>query len=367
MKYSTQLDFLKQIKLFLAALLFFFQANSLSSQVVLTQSDVPKFGSSMVMSQIYEDTFSLNHFTFSKVGTNNIWDFTKLPKERYDTINYVDPNTLVFDSYESATMAVIPFSKVGPSFYKVDNKGVYELGEVIIFNPFVGAFEGRTRPDRLLKLFPYKLGDSTYSQASIYTPRYGGIYDGLEVDSVYHILNHTANAKVIASGNIILPFGTFPAILERIDIIFRDSVFVKDGNLDWISNNSPTGAPYIYYHWYIQGSLLHVAKAVQLYADYNDYIEYAENAMTTGLNKALTNESNISIQINQELRKLRIEGVSQLIGATYTIGNVFGQNIHLTGSVNNDFIDISALSSGMYYIKIQTKQHTEVVKKIIVF
>jgi hypothetical protein len=140
MKYSTRLGFLKQIKLFLATLLFFFQANSLSSQVVLTQSDVPKFGSSMVMSQIYEDTFTLNHFTFSKAGTDNIWDFTKLPKERYDTIHFFDPKTSNYDIYESATFALRYSNKDGPAFYRIEDKGMYCLGEVIIFNPFVGPF-----------------------------------------------------------------------------------------------------------------------------------------------------------------------------------------------------------------------------------
>jgi hypothetical protein len=354
-----------KFKYYFSILLLIFQFSNITAQVVLTQSDVPKFGSSIVMSQIYDDTASLNNFRFSKSGINNTWDFTKLPKERYDTVNYVDPIDLNFNSFESATMAIIPFGKAGPSFYKIDNKGIYELGEVIIFNPFVGPFEGRTRPDRLLKLFPYKLGDSTYSQVSTFTPHYKGIYDGLDFDSVYHILNHTAYSKVIASGNIILPYGTFPAILERIDIVFRDSIFVKNGNSEWTSNNSPTGAPYIYYHWYIQGSLWHVARVVQLYADFNDYLEYAENAVLTSIAEKLQNENSLSIQINQELKMLKIESNINLIGSSYSIGNISGQSNLILGITNGDFIDISTLNPGIYYIRIKTKQNLEFIKKII--
>jgi len=358
---------LMNIKSFYVILLFFIQFTYLSGQVILTQSDTPKFGSTIVMSQIYNDTATRNNFRFTKFGTNNIWDFTKLPKERYDTINFVDPKTLKCDSFETATFALRYNNKVGPAFYRIDNNGMYCLGEVIIFNPFLGSFEGKLRPEQRTKLFPYKLGDSSFSQVSTHTPRYSGFYDAIEFDSVYHILNHTTSTKVIASGSIILPFGTYPAILERNVVFYRDSVFVKDGSSDWIFNNSPiSNVPYVYYNWFIQGSLWHAARIVQLY-DYNDFIEYAENAKLTGIAEKLPRENSLSVQFNQDLKILKIESRTNLIGSSYNIGNVFGQYNLLSGNLNDDFIDLSSLSQGVYYIRIKTKQNSEFIKKIIVY
>lgn len=367
MNFKNQLNYLFKIKINLLILLSFTITSKISAQVVLTQSDTPKFGSTIVMSQIYNDTATRNNFRFIKFGTNNIWDFTKLPKERYDTINFVDPKTLKCDSFETATFALRYNNKVGPAFYRIDNNGMYCLGEVIIFNPFLGSFEGKLRPEQRTKLFPYKLGDSSFSQVSTHTPKYSGFYDAIEFDSVYHILNHTSSTKVIASGSIILPFGTYPAILERIVVFYRDSVFVKNDSSDWIFNNSPiSNVPYTYYNWYIQGSLWHAARIIQLY-DYNDFIEYAENAILTSLAEKLHEENNLSIQINQELKVLKIESSNNLIGSSYNIGNISGQSHLLSGILNGDNIDISELSSGIYYIRIQTKQNAELIRKIIVF
>jgi hypothetical protein len=244
---------------------------------------------------------------------------------------------------------------------------MYCLGEVIIFNPFLGSFEGKLRPEQVTKLFPYKLGDSLFSQVSTNTPRYSGFYDAIDFDSVYHILSHASSTKVIASGNIILPFGTYPAILERIEVFYRDSVFTKNDSSNWLFNNSPiSNVPYIYYNWYIQGSLWHVARIIQLY-DYNDFIEYAEKEQLTGIAEKLQNENYLSVQLNKELNILKIESSNNLLGSSYSIGNIWGQCNILTGILNGDFIDISSLSQGIYYIKIQTKQKTDFIKKIILF
>ncbi len=356
-----------QIKFYSLILLFFSQITYISGQVILRQSDTPKYGSTMVMSEIYDDTSSLNNYSFSKFGINNIWDFTKLPKERFDTINFIDPKTLNCDSFESATLALKYNNKEGPAFYRIDNNGMYVLGDKVTFNPWAGEFERRFRPDQLTKVFPYKFGDSLFSQVSSCTQRYRGMYDGLNFDSVYHILNYATKTKVVASGSIILPTGTYPAILERIDVVYRDSIIVLDSLSHWISYNSPNGTPWTLYHWYVNGSLWHVARIVQSYADYNDYIEYAESIIITGLGKELIRETDLSFHVIQELRKLKIGYNDKLIESKYSIGNVFGQQILLTGVFNGDLIDISSLSPGIYYFHLQTKNNSEFINKFIVF
>jgi hypothetical protein len=49
-----------------------------SSQVVLTQKDVPPLGTKIIYTKI-QDSVPLNNFIFDKTGTNNFWDFSKLP------------------------------------------------------------------------------------------------------------------------------------------------------------------------------------------------------------------------------------------------------------------------------------------------
>ncbi len=163
-------------------------------------------------------------------------------------------------------------------------------------------------------------------------------------------------------GTLIMPYGTVTNVLR---------VKASETYADYISGVPVANYTSINYYWYkpgIHNNILQISTLNMNGNLYNQYGLYIDGT-NVGINESTLGQSNFSCYPIPATNKITIEIQQQkhVNESTITICNINGEEIikqQISLTSNKSEIDISALSSGVYFVKLVTDKTVE-IKKII--
>jgi hypothetical protein len=170
------------------------------------------------------------------------------------------------------------------------------------------------------------------------------------MDSVHFKSTNSGQRDVIASGDMIIPSGTFPAMLERSINTKIDSAWAKGaatGN-QWVLVSSDYEMDSAFY-WYTNQSLLPYAHALYDQTGLHD-VNYFQS-MIVGVSETFTDLSG-SIYPNPVVNMLHINMPAN-IRSSYAIEifNSQGQSV-MKGNASLNRINVSFLQPGIYFLNL---------------
>ncbi len=329
-------------------------SNKLYTQVIITSAQNPKIGTTFVFANLNDDTSALAHFSFDTTGTNNIWNFSILPSNFKDTFWIVNPQyALGHDSFPNAHFASTQnYNRNYFRFAHSDSDALYSLGDYWSYPPYNSALSYVNYPPTKVLQFPYQYGSSFMSNSRFFTPKLSGLDLSVIADSSYIVHNIISLNQVIASGNMIIPSGTYPAILTKITTSSIDSIFIKDSTTNWQwlfsyaeNSNWISGG----YFWFTNNSTNPYAM-ISADGGTNYSIQYyMSQTPGVGIVELIHNKNILGIYPNPANNKLHIENMNER-NTFFLISDISGR---LLMKVNiQSEIDISELAQGIYFISV---------------
>lgn len=335
-----------------------------SAQVVLTHRDIPAIGTKIIYTKI-QDSTSLNNFIFDKTGTDNFWDFSKLPSNYSDTLLISGRDSSPFiQEFNETEWVVSPensnFFKFY-SYYKVNTSGLYSLGYTgnLWPCPLYQPLKYK-KPYRFIKLpayYPMNWQDTAYLQTQNYL---NSLNDTTFCDQFTF-----SYKEIVASGQIKLQFGNFEAFLLKSNSTYFDTSRIKEQNGEWRNEVNVMGGGNCTYFWFCKNSTSPVAQVIlNCSTGIPEYIHYQMNNYANLKSLDIEDISSLKTNIypNPATEKLFIEN-NLAKNSVYTITNLLGQE--MDKGVLKSEIDISHLLNGVYLLKIvSTNNQTQVFKFI---
>jgi hypothetical protein len=325
------------------------------SQVTLNASMAPSVNSIFTY---YDANTPSPPFVFGKAGTSNTWDFTGLtasPSDE-DTTFVVAPSSVPMSaSFPSATHTTYEGGDPSYTMLHIDAAGIQYLGAVS--DP---AGSGNYLPLVLntpltSMAFPYTYGNTAMATGYFEVYTTGAAAGQPTVDSVHYKSNITGQRDVIAGGNMIIPSGTFPAILERSINYSVDSLWIK-GSItagQWvISPGFPQTNLDSAFYWYTSQSLLPYAHALYDNTGLHD-VNYFKAMSSTGISetaaagavKLYPNPAEETVHLNLPAAK-----------GNYSV-NIYSMNGAVAYHINTDLptLNISKLTKGLYVVEVSNE------------
>lgn len=309
-------------------------------------------------------------FVFNKTGTTNIWDFTALtPVPGADDTSYSRLPSQVTGSsnFPLATHALWEVGDNTTTFARIDATGGYILG---IYGDVFGTgnnvalhYPGTPK----VWSFPLQYGSSKSINATIEYKVSGAEVGQPSIDSAWYKSLQMNDRAIIAEGNMILPAGTKPALLEINREHSIDSLFIKGTATggQWIlAPNFPKEKFDSTYYWYSSESLqqyAHVIYKSGLVTDVNYFKSVTVSPVSTGIDRAKNKA--FSIYPNPCKNELLIQNYNPA-GHYAAITDLAGAVI-LHFSLAKSTIDISSLQPGIYFLTLTDESGNNSVAKFI--
>lgn len=341
---------MKRIYLMSMTMLFTLGA---TAQVTLNASLAPAHGTQFIF---YDANVPSPAFTFSKSGTSNTWDFTTispLPTE-YDTVFILDPATVAgaTAAFPSATHVTREHDSQNYTVVEVDNSDISLLG--MMGDVFGTGFNlvAPLTPPLAFMTFPYTFGNGFNSGGVIEIKESGNFIGQPTIDSVWLKSTILADRFVIAGGNMIIPSGTFPSILERAITTQIDSAWIKSiltGNM-WVpAPGFPTTVTDSAFYWYTGQSLQPYAHALYDDTGLHDVVFFKNSVV--GLNEAQVPDA-LSVYPNPVQNELHftLAGMEST-GYDIAVFDLHGREV-IKAHGNMTSVNVSGLAHGLYHLRI---------------
>ena len=250
--------------------LFVFALNSnVFAQITITYEDFAKPGENFIMAIAnfkHSDKIKIENF---KKG--NTWDFSKLPRDSYDTIrNKLPENTQYGELFDSCTIAKhYRWSKV--LYWHLSSDGLTKIGAIDdylhIGTPAYVYFSTPITKYR----FPFTLG-SVYGDTVAF--RFKSPFDVTNIDSIKCFVNIQESTEFDDYGKIKTVMGTYTTIREK-NIINKDVRTNKYTFLTW--EPAPKLSKKVTlttYRWYAKNQGIPVVEATLFEDGYVSQIKY---------------------------------------------------------------------------------------------
>jgi len=323
------------------------------SQISLDATMAPPVSSSFIY---FDANVPSPPFTFNKNGTTNTWDFSVLSPVvgEEDTVFFLDPATISGGgSFPSATHATYENGDETINMMNISGGNLNFLG-------FVGDPIGTgtnspvmAQPPVIAMNFPYTFGNTINGNTFYEVFTTGAAIGQPTIDSVRFKSSLIINTEVIASGDIILPSGTFASILEQKINSSIDSAMMKGattGNQWVMAPGFPSSSLDTSYYWYTDQSLQHVAHALYDDTGLHD-VHYFKEMLTTGVNTIKENASAMIAYPNPVQDFLGVKGLNFESVKEWSITNIDGQLI-MKGTSGLERLNVLGLSAGTYLFGI---------------
>ena len=335
------------------------------AQISLTSSMAPPHGSSFIY---YDANVPVPAFTFSKSGTTNTWDFTlisPLPAEE-DTVFILDPAPIAGSaSFPTATHALRGHDEPAYTMIQITGTTASILG---ITGDVLGTgtnFIAVLNPPGTAMTFPYTYGSSVSGTSTMEIFTTGAVIGQPTIDSVRYKSTIIGNSDVIAAGNIIVPSGTFPSLLERQITTTIDSAWIKGALTfnQWVpAPTFPMTTVDSSFNWYSDQSLQKYAHALYDDTGLNDVIFYKSSI--TGINETIVT-ANPAIYPNPVHNTLYLDpALTKFSNYQMHIYDANGKDV-MHGKGNLQKINIAQLKSGVYFLNITTDDGQKSVHRFV--
>jgi hypothetical protein len=324
-------------------------------QISLDATMAPPLNSMLIY---YDANVPSPPFTFGKSGTTNTWDFSALTPVTgaEDTVFYFSPSDFPDgSSFPSATHATYEGGDNSVNMLTIDANGLTFLG--FIGDP-IGT--GTTSPFFITPpvtgmTFPYTYGSATNATTYIEIFTTGAAIGQPTIDSVRYKGTLNIDASVIASGDMILPSGTMPALLERQINNSVDTAWAKGlitGNQWIIAPGFPTTSLDSSFYWYSDQSTEHYAHALYDSTGLHD-VHYFMTQVITGINDPVSQSKKLNAYPNPTHDFLGINGLNLPAATEWTIYNSAGSEV-LKGNYNLGNLNVQNLKQGTYILRLKS-------------
>lgn len=335
------------------------------SQVSLNASMAPAVNTMFIY---YDANVPSPAFTFSKTGTSNTWDFSVIAAVpgADDTTFVVAPGSVTGGaSFPSATHCIYEAGEGSYTMVEVDANDLTYLGAVADLTGTGTLYPLIAVPPLVAMTFPYTYGSTSNGSAYFQLYATGAAIGQPTVDSVRFKSSITAQRNVLASGNMILPSGTLPAMLERSIDSTVDSLWMKaaiTGNLWVLAPGFPQTTTDSSFYWYTNQSLNPYAHALYDDTGLHD-VNYFKETLT-GISDVPA-ASHISLYPNPVSDRIYL-GLPGMGPNDYSVEiyTVTGSLVKTTRTVNGQ-IDVSGLSAGTYFLNLINQQGAVTTMKFV--
>lgn len=320
--------------------------STLQAQITLTREDMPETGI-MVIRVI--DT--LTNSSPGNSGPDQRWDFSANQSSYTDTIRYLLVSEVPDgDEFQTANLVEgrIMNDPSGSfqnySFYDVRDNGIYGLGWIISLEiPAISSYFGVQTYDETPLVIPlpltYLLESEETSIAHLYSRT---TIMGIEYDSSHVKSNISVTQVVDGHGTLITPIGTYNALrmVETSTTIDSTFSYLQGTGWEWVSTDTTEQTTY---RWFAKD----IGEVATLYDDNEtNEFHYFIKSQITDVEKIILNvDLNLYPNPSNEILQIETDKVVKYI----QIISLNGQRMITT---QNNNIDISQLSTGIYIVKI---------------
>lgn len=350
---------MKKNSLILFATAFSF---SVKAQVVLTAAQAPVNNS---IFYFYDANEPNPPFTFNKSGTVNTWDFTGVQffQSAEDTSYVQLPSQVAGGSFfPNATHAIWEAGEKTTAFIKIDATGAYSLG---VYGDVFGtgnnvalSYPGQPK----VIDFPWQYGSFKAANGLIEYKLTGSQIGQPSIDSAWFKSYNENNKQVLAQGTLVVPSGSYPALLEISRNKSTDSLFVKGtatGGLWVLAPGFPKAKNDSTYYWYSNQSLqayAHVIYKNGLVTDVNYFKSVSVSSVASV--QAVETQNNF-IYPNPVKSQLHVAD-----GINAETVRIYDSNGSLAAQLQpiENVLDVSSLNPGIYVIQIYSRSgqyHTQ--------
>ncbi|MBL7925189.1 MAG: T9SS type A sorting domain-containing protein [Bacteroidia bacterium] len=338
---------------YLYSLLLLFPLFS-SGQISLNASMAPATNTAMIY---YDANVPSPAFTFGKSGISNTWDFSVIAAVpgADDTLSIVPPASVPGGgAFPTATHCTYEGFDGSRDMMHVDAGGVTLLG-------FMGDPIGTgslmpvlANPPVVTMSFPYTYGSGGTGSTTIQIITTGAAIGQPAYDSVRYRSALSAIVDVIAAGNMILPSGSYPSLLERRINTTIDSAWVKGiltGNQWSLVPGFPQTTTDSSFYWYSNQNLLHYAHALYDDTGLHDVHYYKNTISITGLNEHEIPGTALAAYPNPVAGSFDLKGLNPQGIRQWNIYAVDGQEV-LRGQTLQGPINVQTLAPGSYILSV---------------
>lgn len=324
-------------------------------QISLTAAMAPPVNSMFIY---YDANVPSPAFTFSKSGINNTWDFASITPAMgaEDTVFFFPPSNYPLASiFPSATHATYEGGDATVTILEIGSGSASYLG--VVGDPLGTGTQIAlpANPPMTNMTFPYTYGSNTITNSYLDVFTTGAAIGQPTIDSVHYRSWGNVVSDIIAAGNMILPSGTFPALLERRVNNSVDSAWVKSvalGNIWMPAPTPPTTSVDSAFYWYSDQSLQHYAHALYDETGVMHDVHYFMSQLSTGISN-VDNLKAVNVFPNPTHDFLGINGFDFPANSKWSVYNSAGQEL-INGNYSLNNLNVQELKPGTYVLRLTT-------------
>lgn len=331
---------------------------------IITQDDVMQPGYEVYLVHDSLASQSIVNQILTKVGNDQVWDFSLLHNHHTDTLQFVETDITLYEKeFLNATVCAVKVED-GKDFFLENNiEGLFLSGHVndaFMANSYVVK---RIPPLQLIR-YPCTYLDTLSSYSSITEIAYYGQYimngqDSCFADSIKVISTITATTTIDAYGTLTTPNNLLNAIRQNSSKYLIEYTYNYVQGLGWLLNNTRYDTAY-YLKWWAENAQYPVVECN--YIPHRNSIAHLKfsSFRFIGEGSSVNNINPISIQLfpNPAKETIELKNVSNKgeIKIYDALGNLL-VNQKLIPHPSSTIISIEKLSIGIYYYAIFDSQN----------
>ena len=352
------------------------------AQITVIESDISEVGD--IVYQGYDSSPS-SSLSIGNPGPNQVWDFSSLQQDLLKTLNFVDPSTTPYGSlYSNANLCMVDNGSF--LYFNKTNTGLYlhGLGDTVfsapaLYYPLPLTYNFSASDGPVIILDNTVSGgilSSLLDSATVASLTQGAFYSA---DTAVITITNTTDFDVDAWGEMTTPLGTYDALrfktIQTTESVL--DVYVSNPSLSigqWLYDIPFASIPQLSgfnnnqieykYQWITNDPAVEFL-LLEVFVDASDNIINGISFQSTPPSTAVNDVFNRYVTVYPIPSKDYIT-IDVLQGDLYNI-SLYGNNgksILESTITNTTDIDMSHYSSGIYYLKISSKEG-HLVKKVI--